>query len=116
MLEHKVSNIIAWWKVVRLTLFCSKVELSGNDLINWWLLRYHKTNIEYEFACNPKYKSNNDLFYRKFMVTQKQHDRWYKWFNRIVDREHKKRYGFARTKSFGKGLIYLNVSPMVEER
>lgn len=59
-------------------------KLTQDDLLNWWLEKYHNTNVEKVLIDNPDWDVhskdwNSRTFYEKYPVTQQQHDEWYKW-------------------------------------
>lgn len=92
-------------------------KLTEVDLINWWLEKYHNTNIAEIQALHPEWRADNPeynsrMFYEAYQVTEAQHDEWHKWAidafggylglsKKRADRE------FAWT--------YLNCAPMVKK-
>ena len=92
-------------------------ELTNDDLINWWLEKYHNTNMDGVLKDNPDWdihskEWNSRTFYQKYPVTQEQHDEWEKWaFNAFT--KH-----FRVSKTYAKRAwpyTYLNVSPSIKK-
>lgn len=91
-----------------------KKQVEQKELINWWLEKYHNTNLDKVMEENPDWKENPSEhtrnFYSKYKVTQEQHDEWQEWA---------KEYTLKVTKVSKKYLeniwwsIYLNTSPLV---
>jgi hypothetical protein len=89
-------------------------KIDPNILVNWWLEKYHNTNLNKIFEENPKWKKKPDdytrEFYNKYKVTQEQYDEWELWAKQYVKKELKltkallDRYWWS---------IYLNTSPSV---
>jgi hypothetical protein len=92
-----------------------KKELTEAMLINWWLEKYHNTNIDEVQKLHPDWTWDNPdynsrQFYETYPCTHAQHDEWYAW---AID-------AFAKFQGLGKKyaergfcLIYLNTAPMV---
>lgn len=110
-------------------------------LIDWWLKKYHNTTMDEILDKNPEWKRISDeyrkvmyneiapdspegqrildernvaqrAFYKKYAVTQEQHDEWEDWakkYARKITKLPKKL--FDRSWSF----TYLNVSPMTKK-
>jgi hypothetical protein len=86
----------------------SKNDLSGEDLINLWLIPIHNEMIQVLFKNNPNITS--DEFYDTYPVTQQQHDEWY---DQCIDLVRKK---FRISKKVAKrkfAWTYLNAAPKV---
>ena len=49
-----------------------KVKLTENDIINWWLKKYHDITIEEIMKDHPEYEEDSREFFRKYAVTQEQ--------------------------------------------
>ena len=87
-----------------------KTKLTANDLMNWWLKKYHNTTIEEQME-NEEYQKDNGLFYQANKVTQAQHDEWYDWAIRALAKQY--RWSLKYTKR-AFAITYLNVSPTVK--
>lgn len=84
-------------------------ELRGDDLVNWWLSKYHNTTLDQIQKEHPELTDSYD-FYTRYAVTQEQHDEWEKWAKEYV----------RKCTGYSKRLIerqwwsvYLDTSPMV---
>jgi len=84
--------------------------------INWWLEKYHGTNLDEVFKLhpdwtydNPEYRAN--MFYSSYQVTQDQHDEWYDAIISELSKEHK-----TSKKRMKRDFVfsYLNTAPMVK--
>jgi len=89
-------------------------KVNIDDLVNWWLEKYHGTNIEKILEENPKWKENPSEhtreFYEKYAVTQEQHDEWLQWA-----KEYTKKVTKVRGELFNRswGFVYLDCAPQV---
>jgi len=94
-----------------------KKKLKEEDLVNWWLEKYHNTNLERIKEKNPERAENpyehTREFYAKYPVTEEQHDEWNTWAKSYV----KKMTGYSKA-LIDKGWwsVYLNCSPSVIEK
>lgn len=93
-----------------------KKKLTEDEFVNWWLKKFHKTTIKQVLKDHPEWDTESDTwdsrtFYEAYPVTQKQHDKWYKWaITRL-----QKHYGISKAaakKWFA--MPYLNVAPMIK--
>ena len=88
-----------------------KARLTDTEFYNWWLQKYHNTSIEEIIEKEPELAKSRE-WYKKYAVTQAQHDEWYEWaIQRIA-----KYYGWSKkraTREFA--FAYINVSPTVKE-
>ena len=89
-------------------------QLKDVDLINWWLKKYHNTNIEQVKKEHPEWLKDPEKhtrdFYSSYMVTEEQHDEWEKWAKEYT----KKVTGLSKRiidRSWWQ--VYLNTSPQV---
>ena len=55
-----------------------KEKLTEEYIINGWLKKYHGITVEELVRNEPELCKTADWF-RKYSVTQEQHDEWYKW-------------------------------------
>lgn len=90
-------------------------KLMLDDLVNWWLEKYHNTNIDGVLKDNPDWDIHSKewssrTFYAKYPVTQEQHDEWEKWavdafakHFRLSKKQAKRSWPFT----------YLDTAPMV---
>ena len=89
-------------------------KVNPNILINWWLEKYHNTNLDKILEENPEWKENprehTREFYERYQVTKAQHDEWEKWakeYTRKVTKASK--YLLER----GWGFVYLDTAPSI---
>ena len=92
-----------------------KKKLTEDDLVNWWLGKYHNTNLADVFKLHPDWTRDNPeydsrIFYSAYPVTQEQHDEWRKWALEAF----KKHFRLGK-KAAERGFCftYLNTAPMV---
>ena len=89
-------------------------KVDANDLINWWLEKYHNTKLEKILEENPEWKENprehSKDFYEKYAVTQEQHDEWEKWAKEYTKKVTKAN---KRLLERGWGFVYLDTSPQI---
>jgi len=91
-------------------------KVNPDDLVNWWLDKYHNTNLTKVLEHNPEWKDNPSNhardFYQKYSVTQKQHDEWQEWA-----KEHVRKITKLGKKMVDRGWvwIYLDCAPNVRE-
>ena len=86
-----------------------KAKTSANEVLNWWLRKYHNTTIEELKELNPD-MSDRD-FFLSHQVTQAQHDEWHEWMIITIMKDYRISKKRAKRDSW---LIYLNLSPMVK--
>lgn len=92
-----------------------KNKLTERDCVNWWLEKYHNTNIDKVLKQHPEWddgKEHSREFYKTYPVTQKQHDEWREWLIKALKKEtHMGRKVVERNM----WPIYLNTSPSVKD-
>jgi len=90
-------------------------KISSDELINWWLEKYHNTNVDKILKENPEWEKNPEEhtreFYKKYEVTEEQHDEWHKWAISTIAKKYKWSKEYAR-KQFA--FPYLNVAPSIK--
>ena len=70
-----------------------KEKITQEFIMDWWLTKYHGITCKWVVEKHPKLcKSIN--WYKKYAVTQEQHDEWYEWAIKTL----MKHYGFGREK------------------
>ena len=90
-----------------------KKALSTDDIVNWWLKKYHNTSTEQILKEKPEWKVGNhsNEFYQAYQVTQAQYDEWYEWFIATVMREGK----MGRNRAMKESIwLHLDVAPMIK--
>lgn len=91
--------------------------VNTKDLINWWLTKYHNTNLDEVLELYPHWKEKpqdyNRDFYETFAVTQEQHDEWLKWA-----KDYTKRVTGIKGRLFDRswGFLYLDTSPQIKQQ
>ena len=92
-----------------------KTKLTEEDVINWWLEKYHNTNLTEILKTHPEWEDNprehTAEFYRAYAVSQEQHDEWHKWMIDAIAKEHGMSKKFVKRHSWA---VYLNCSPSVK--
>ncbi|MEA2015456.1 MAG: hypothetical protein U9O59_01855 [Actinomycetota bacterium] len=88
-------------------------NLTGNDVINRWLLPNYGVTIEYLWEIRPEFREDNFQFYVSYPVNQKAHDRWQNWLIRYMRREHP----YFTRKYIKRHIwpIYLNCAPTIKK-
>lgn len=84
-------------------------ELTQEYLINGWLLKNHDITVKELIEKEPELVKSPEWF-RKYAVTQEQHDEWYKWAISIVMKTYKMNKKMAQ-RNFA--FPYLNTSPSI---
>jgi len=89
-------------------------QVSSDELVNWWLDKFHSTSLDKVLEENPEWKDNPQEhtreFYIKYAVTQEQANEWEAWA-----KEHIKKITKMSKKLIDKGWwsVYLDCSPSV---
>ena len=91
-----------------------KAQLTEEEFINWWLEKYHATNLTKVLKLHPEWETNPEKhtrdFYYTYRVTQAQHDEWYEW---AIGR-FRSYYRWSKKRSIKAFCFpYLNVAPSV---
>jgi hypothetical protein len=88
-----------------------KKEPTIEDMIDGWLKPYHNTTLA---QVDKEWVGEKDSreFYKKYAVTQEQHDEWYEWAIDTLSKHFKWSKKFTR-KQFC--FDYLNCSPTVKK-
>ena len=87
------------------------MKTTRDELMNWWLEKYHNTNVEKVIEKYPEEIKSPEWF-KLYPVTQEQEKEWIKWAKSYI----KKKEGWhnallERTFPF----IYLNTAPYVKK-
>ena len=89
-------------------------KVNGDELVNWWLEKYHNTNLTKVLEDNPEWVVNPQDhtrdFYKKYAVTQEQHDEWEIWAKKYVKQITKAN---KKVLEVGWAWVYLDTSPSV---
>ena len=91
-----------------------KKELTQDDLYNLWLTKYHNTTVA-ELVEKEAELIKTPAWYRKYAVTQEQHDEWVAEAKALFfNHPRYKRYG-RRYLERSWCMIYLNISPSIKD-
>lgn len=89
-----------------------KKKLSGDYIVNGWLQKYHGITVRELMEKEPELVKTTD-WYKKYSVTQSQHDEWYEWaISELGKNLRMPKVQVRRMFAFD----YLNLSPSVNER
>lgn len=88
--------------------------VNNEDLINWWLKKYHHTSLKQIKKEHPEWEKDPEAhsreFYSSYMVTEEQHNEWEEWAKEYV----KKVTGLPKTLiKHGWWSVYLNTAPQI---
>jgi len=89
----------------------TRKEPTIEDMINGWLLPYHNTTIE-QIEKEWEGEKDSRIFYKKYAVTQAQHDEWYEWAITLLSKY------FRRSKKMIRRQFcfdYLNCAPSIKK-
>jgi hypothetical protein len=86
-------------------------ELTADDLYNGWLQKYHDITVAELVEKEPELTQTQE-WYKKYAVTQTQHDEWYEWAITEICKFKKCSRKYAK-RNFS--LDYLNIAPSVIE-
>lgn len=86
-------------------------ELKADDFYNWWLQKYHNTTVQEIMEKEPELCATPE-WYKKYAVTQEQHDEWYEWAIQTI----MKHYHWSRKMAIRQFCFpYLNVAPTINK-
>jgi hypothetical protein len=89
-----------------------KSEITSEFIMNYWLKKYHNIDIDWLMKNEPEFIKSSD-WYKKYAVTQEQHDEWYNW---AID-TMSKTFKLSKTTVKRRFVFdYLNLSPSVKEK
>jgi hypothetical protein len=86
-------------------------ELNAEDFYNAWLVKYHGITVKELMEKEPELVSTPD-WYKKYAVTQAQHDEWYEGSISTIAKYYRCSKKEARRKFV---WDYLNLSPSVKQ-
>jgi hypothetical protein len=66
-----------------------KKRLTRDDMLNWWLKKYHGKTVEQVIAEQPKEVLQSPEWFKLYPVTKTQHDEWYAWAISALSKERK---------------------------
>lgn len=86
----------------------AKPKLSDKEIYNYWL-KHHNIDVDWLITNEPELIKTPE-WYKKYAVTQEQHDEWYEWvIGRIMKQERCSRKTAEKLFCFD----YLNLAPAV---
>jgi len=84
-------------------------ELTADDLYNYWLKKYHNITLAELIENEPELIKTSD-WYKKYAVTQPQHDEWYEWAITEICKDKRCSRKYAK-RNFC--FDYLNIAPSI---
>jgi hypothetical protein len=88
-----------------------KPEPTADDIMNLWLVKYHGITVEELCKKEPVLITTSD-WYKKYAVTQEQHDLWYDEAIELLSKYHRWSKKFTKRQFW---MSYLNLAPSVIE-
>lgn len=85
-------------------------ELNQEDIYNLWLEPYHGINVKWLIDNEPELIKTPE-WYKKYAVTQAQHDEWYEKAIDLISKTNRCSKKFAK-KNFC--FDYLNLAPSIK--
>ena len=83
---------------------------TADDLIEWWLYRYHGLTIAELKKIHTLKELSSPDWYKKYAVTEKQHDKWEAWAEKKLIRT-----GVIK-KGQSWGMLYLDTAPAIKKK
>ena len=87
-----------------------KKLLTQEFIMDWWLEKYHNISIKWILENEPEL-IKDPKWYKKYAVTQEQHDEWYNWAIDYMAKYYRK--SKKRTKH-DFVFDYINCSPSIK--
>lgn len=87
-----------------------KRKLTEEDVYNAWLVPYHGITAKELAEKEPELVKTPDWF-KKYAVTEAQHDEWYEWMIKALMKEKGYSRKVAKRHSWA---VYLNCAPNVK--
>jgi len=94
----------------------TRKKLTLDDIVNWWLEKYHNTNIKQVLIEHPDWNKegfDSKIFYKAYQVTEEQHDEWYDWVISALAKEYHVSLETAKRNFV---FEYLNCAPMIKTK
>jgi len=88
-------------------------KITRDDLLNWWLKKFHNTSVEEVVKNHPKDVLDSPEWFKLYPVTQSQCDEWEEWAKKELIKT--KTVSKHVIKNNGLGFIYLDCAPYVKE-
>lgn len=89
-------------------------QITADDLYNGWLQKYHNTTVA-ELIKNEPELIKTSAWYKKYAVSQSEHDEWYEWAITELCKANGKSLSKKNRDSVKKRFCfdYLNIAPSV---
>ena len=88
-----------------------KKQLTTEFIMDYWLQKYHNINIQWLIENEPELIKSPE-WYKKYAVTQSEHDEWYDWAIDYMSKYYKMTKKMTK-KNFC--FDYLNCSPSIKK-
>jgi hypothetical protein len=85
-------------------------ELNAEDFYNYWLVKFHNITVKELMEKEPELVKSPD-WYKKYAVTQEQHDEWYTWAIDTIAKYYRCGKKVAKRRFV---WDYLNLSPSIK--
>jgi hypothetical protein len=86
-----------------------KAKLSSEYIMDGWLKPYHGITVDWLVKNEPELIKTPD-WYKKYAVSQEQHDEWYEWAIQTIMKHYRCSRKMAQ-RNFA--FDYLNIAPSV---
>jgi len=89
-----------------------KIETTREDLLDWWLSKYHNTNVNELIKKHTEQELSTTDWFKLYPVTKEQEQEWVDWAKKKLMKEYK----VSSKEIFDKAYwcwIYLDCSPYV---
>jgi hypothetical protein len=86
-----------------------KKQLNQEDFYNYWLVKFHGITVRELMEKEPELIKTPD-WYKKYAVTQAQHDEWHEWAIDVIAKYYRCGKKAARMKFV---WDYLNLAPSI---
>lgn len=88
-----------------------KKKLTQEFIMDYWLQKYHNINIQWLIKNEAELIKSPD-WYKKYAVTQAEHDQWYDWAIEYMS----KYYGMSKKRTMKNFCFdYLNCAPSIKK-
>jgi hypothetical protein len=100
-------------KQVREELKYTQMATTRDDLLNYWLKKYHNTTVEEVVNTHSRDVLDYPEWFKLYPVTQEQCDEWEEWAKEELVRTNT--ISKWRIKNYGLGFIALDCAPYVKK-
>jgi len=85
--------------------------LSQEFVMDWWLQKYHGITCQWLIKNEPELITTPE-WYKKYAVTQEQHDEWYDWVVSYMAKYYRQSKKIVKRRFC---FDYLNCSPSIKK-